>query len=123
MEEKKKLLLKILGVMFISILILFNFSLMTHGLDQFIDKTMLCFVIVFAAVYAATFQNKAAFFKNFGDGAMRAGWIFGMMGLIVATNSPFFGELHMVEIGMAVATSVLYVLYGFLTKTITMLLD
>ena len=87
---------------------------MTHGIEQFIDKTMLSFVILFAIIYAATFRNKAAFYKNFGDGALRAGWIFGMMSLIVATNSPFFGELYMVKVGMAFATSVLYVLYGFI---------
>lgn len=121
--EEKKLLPKILGLVLISILILFNFSLMTHGIEQFIDKTMLSFVILFAIIYAATFRNKAAFYKNFGDGALRAGWIFAMMSLIVATNSPFFGELHMVEVGMAFATSVLYVLYGFILKTLALLLD
>ena len=104
-------------------IIVFNFSLMTHGIDQFLDKTMAVLILSFALVYSLSFPRKVAFNKMFGNGAMKAGWLFGLMSLIVTTNSPFFAELHMKEIGMSLSGAFLYVLYGLFVKTIASLFD
>jgi hypothetical protein len=121
-KSKRQAIFQVAGAIFILTLIIYNFSLMTHGLSQFLDKTMLLFVVSFAIIYAFAFTGRANFIEKFGEGALRGGWIFAIMGLIVVTNSPFFGELHFGEIGMSFATSVLYVLYGYILRTLSALL-
>ena len=79
----------------ITILTVFNSSLIAHGVGQFLDKTMATFILAFALVYALAFQHKAAFHRNFGNGAIKAGWVFGLMSLIFTTNSPLLcGSAH-----------------------------
>jgi hypothetical protein len=96
---------------------------MAHGAGQFLDKTMALFILGFALVYSLAFHRGEAFHRNFGNGAMKGGLLFGLMSLIVTANSPFFAEMHMREIGMSFASAILYLLYGFFIKILASMFD
>ena len=110
--------LKILSAVGLLVIVIYNFSSMVHGIDQFLDKTMLLLLLSFGMVYSIRFVKQPIFFDKFGEGVMLASWIFALMGAIVVVNSPFFGELHFAEIGSSLAPVFLYLLYGFIIKSL-----
>ena len=109
---------KILSAVGLLIILTYNLSSMVHGIDQFLDKTMLLLLLSFGMVYSIRFVKQPIFFDKFGEGVMLASWIFSLMGAIVVVNSPFFGELHFAEIGASLVPVFLYILYGFVIKSI-----
>ena len=106
---------RFVGSFFFGLLVLFNFSLMSHGLPQFIDFTMIGFVVVSGLLYSGARFHPESFIGDFGFGALAASFVFALMGFIVAFKSPFFGNWHQAEFGGAIASSIQYVMYGLFT--------
>ena len=61
--------------------------------------------------------------EKFGDGAVRAGWLGSIIGIIAIFGSGGFGDGNMQAIGAALAVCSLTVLYGYFFKLGSMLLD
>ena len=90
---------------------------------QYVDFLAFLFVGVVALLFAASAQGEESIAQKFGIGAVRAGWLGSIIGIIAIFGNDGFASGDMTEIGPTLAVCSLTVFYGYLFKLGTMLLD
>ena len=98
-------------------------TLITVGVSQYIDLNSLIVVIVIGALFAAAAKGEESLVQKFGNGAVRAGWLGSIIGIIAVFGSDSFASADMSKIGMALAVVSLTVFYGYTLKLAAMILD
>ncbi len=98
-------------------------TLITVGVSQYIDLNSLIVVIVIGALFAAAAKGEESLVQKFGNGAVRAGWLGSIIGIIAVFGSDGFASADMSKIGMALAVVSLTVFYGYTLKLAAMILD
>jgi len=93
------------------------------GLDQYIDLNALIVVLVIAMLFAIGVNNDESFIQKFGDGAVRAGWLGFIIGIVGIFGSDTFANGDLPMLGAAMAVCSLTVLYGYFIKIGAMILD
>ena len=78
-------------------------TLITVGVSQYIDLNSLIVVIVIGALFAAAAKGEESLVQKFGNGAVRAGWLGSIIGIIAVFGSDGFaaGDLSMLGSAMA----------------------
>ena len=92
---------------------------------QFVDVISFVFVIVIGGLYAFSVKGEDTYIQKFGDGAVRAGWLGSLIGVVSIFGSPVFaGSTSNLEaLGAALAIATLTVLYGYFFKLGSIILD
>ena len=99
-------------------------TLITVGnIGQYIDLPSFFVVVVVAVLFAAAAQGEESVVQKFGNGAVRAGWLGSIIGIIAIFGSDGFASGDMSKIGMALAVCSLTILYGYFLKLGAMILD
>ena len=99
-------------------------TLITVGnIGQYIDFPSFLVVVVVAVLFAAAAQGEESVVQKFGNGAVRAGWLGSIIGIIAIFRSDGFASGDMSKIGMALAVCSLTILYGYFLKLGAMILD
>ena len=80
-------------------------------------------VVVIAALYAVSVKGDDTYIQKFGDGAVRAGWLGSIIGIVAIFGSDGVGQGNMEAIGAALAVCSLTVFYGYFFKIGSILLD
>ena len=96
---------------------------MVGNVGQYIDMASAVIVVVVGVLFALATKGDGSFIQKFGDGAVRAGWIGSIIGIIAIFGSEGFASGDMGQIGMALAVCSLTVFYGYLLKLGTLILD
>ena len=68
-------------------------------------------------------NNDESFIQKFGDGAVRAGWLGFIIGIVAIFGSDTFANGDLPMLGAAMAVCSLTVLYGYFIKIGAMILD
>ena len=98
-------------------------TLITVGVSQYVDLNSLIVVIVLGALFAAAAKGEESLVQKFGNGAVHAGWLGSIIGIIAVFGSDGFASADMSKIGMALAVVSLTVFYGYTLKLAAMILD
>ena len=99
-------------------------TLVTVGnVGQYIDFPSFLVVVVLAVLFAASAQGEDSIIQKFGNGAVRAGWLGSIIGIIAIFGSDGFAAGDMSKIGISLAVCSLTVFYGYVFKLGTMILD
>ena len=93
------------------------------NVGQYIDIPSLLVVVVIATLFAASARGEESIVQKFGNGAVSAGWLGSIIGVIAVFGSDGFTSGDMSKIGMALAVCSLTVFYGYLFKLGSMILD
>ena len=93
------------------------------GLDKYIDLHALIVVAVIALLFAIGVNNDESFIQKFGNGAVRAGWLGFIIGVVGIFGSDIFANGDLPMLGAAMAVCSLTVLYGYFIKLGAMILD
>ena len=95
------------------------------NVSQFFDVISFVFVIVIGGLYAFSVKGEGTYIQKFGDGAVRAGWLGSLIGVVSIFGSPVFaGSTSNLEaLGAALAIASLTVLYGYFFKLGSIILD
>ena len=95
------------------------------NVSQFFDVISFVFVIVVGGLYAFSVKGEDTYIQKFGDGAVRAGWLGSLIGVVSIFGSPVFaGSTSNLEaLGAALAIASLTVLYGYFFKLGSIILD
>ena len=93
------------------------------GLDKYIDLNALIVVVVIALLFAIGVNNDGSFIQKFGSGAVRAGWLGFIIGIVGIFGSDIFANGDLPMLGAAMAVCSLTVLYGYFIKLGAMILD
>ena len=107
----------------IYVLFMFSILITVGNVDKYIDFNSFLVVVVIAALFAASAQGEESFIQKFGDGAVRAGWLGSIIGIIAIFGTDYFASGDMSQIGMALAVCSLTILYGYFFKLGAMILD
>ena len=103
-----KIVSTIVYVLFIGI------TLLTVGnVDQYIDLASFIVVVVIAVLYAVAIKGDETYIRKFGDGAVKAGWLGSIIGIVAIFGSDGVGNGNMEAIGAALAVCSLTVFYGY----------
>ena len=98
-------------------------TLITVGVGQYIDLNSLIVVIVIGALFAAAAKGEESLVQKFGNGAVRAGWLGSIIGIIAVFGSDGFAAGDLSMLGSAMAVCCLTVFYGYVFKLGAMILD
>ncbi len=99
-------------------------TLVTVGnVGQYMDFPSFLVVVVVAVLFAAAAKGEESIVQKFGNGAVRAGWLGSIIGIIAIFGSDAFASGDMSKIGMALAVCSLTVLYGYFFKLGAIILD
>ena len=90
---------------------------------QYVDFPSFFVVVVVAMLFAASAQGEESIAQKFGIGAVRAGWLGSIIGIIAIFGSDGFASGDMLDIGPALAVCSLTVFYGYLFRLGTMILN
>ena len=93
------------------------------GLDQYIDLNSIIVVVAIALLFALGVNNDDSFTKKFGNGAVRAGWLGSIIGIVAIFGSDIFANGDLPMLGAAMAVCSLTVLYGYFLKLGAMILE
>ena len=93
------------------------------NIGQYIDIPSAFIVVVVGVLFALAAKCDGSFIQKFGDGAVMAGWIGSIIGIIAIFGSEGFASGDMGQIGMALAVCSLTVFYGYLLKLGSLILD
>ena len=93
------------------------------GLDQYIDAASIFVVVAIATLFALGVNSDDSFIKKFGDGAVRAGWLGSIIGVVAIFGTDSFANGELPMLGAAMAVCSLTVLYGYFIKLGTLILD
>ena len=93
------------------------------GLEQYIDLNSIIVVVVIALLFALGVNNDETFIQKFGNGAVRAGWLGSIIGIVAIFGSDIFANGDLPMLGAAMAVCSLTVLYGYFIKLGAMILD
>ena len=89
-------------------------TLITVGnIGQYIDFPSFLVVAVIAVLFAASAQGEESIVQKFGNGAVRAGWLGSIIGIIAIFGSDYFASGDISKIGMALAICSLTILYCY----------
>ena len=114
----KKLVCTLVYVLFIALTLF-----MVGNIGQYVDGPSLAVVLVLAALFATAVESDERFLKKFGDGAVRAGWLGSIIGVIAIFGTEGFAQGDLSMIGPALAVCSLTIFYGYLVKFGSLLLD
>tara|TARA_B100001093_G_scaffold41545_1_gene35330 strand:+ start:395 stop:745 length:351 start_codon:yes stop_codon:yes gene_type:complete len=98
-------------------------TLITVGVSQYMDLNSLIVVIVIGALFAAAAKGEESLVQKFGNGAVRAGWLGSIIGIIAVFGSDGFAAGDLSMLGSAMAVCSLTVFYGYVFKLGAMILD
>lgn len=99
-------------------------TLLTVGnVNQYLDLASLIVVAVIAILYAIASKGDETYVQKFGDGAVRAGWLGSIIGIVAIFGSGGVADGNIEAIGAALAVCSLTVFYGYFFKLGSMLLD
>ena len=101
----------------------FGILITVGNIGQYIDFRSFLVVVVIAALFAASAQCEESVVQKFGNGAVRAGWLCAIIGIIAIFGIDYLAFGDMSRIGMALAICSLTILYGYFFKLGTMILD
>jgi flagellar motor component MotA len=87
------------------------------------DLNSLIVVIVIGALFAAAAKGEESLVQKFGNGAVRAGWLGSIIGIIAVFGSDGFAAGDLSMLGSAMAVCSLTVFYGYVFKLGAMILD
>ena len=107
----------------IYILFIFGTLITVGNVGQYMDVNSFLVVVVLAVLFAVSAQGDESIVQKFGNGAVRAGWLGSIIGIISIFGSDVFSSGDAAKIGMALAVCSLTVFYGYLFKLGTMILD
>ena len=107
----------------IYVLFMLGILITVGNVGQYIDFPSFLVVVVIAALFAAAAQGEERVVQKFGNGAVRAGWLGSIIGIIAIFGTDYFASGDMSQIGMALAVCSLTILYGYFLKLGTMILD
>ena len=93
------------------------------GLEQYIDLNSFIVVAVIALLFALGVKSDESFITKFGDGAVRAGWLGSIIGIVAIFGSDIFANGDLPMLGAAMSVCSLTVLYGYFFKLGAMILD
>ena len=93
------------------------------NIGQYFDINSFIVVLVIAALFAVSAKGDKTYIQKFGDGAVRAGWLGSIIGIVAIFGSDGFGNAEMETVGAALAVCTLTVFYGYFFKLGTMILD
>ena len=93
------------------------------GLDQYIDLTSFIVVVAIALLFALGVNNDESFIQKFGSGAVSAGWLGSIIGIVGIFETDIFANGDLPMLGAAMAVCSLAVLYGYFIKLGEMILD
>ena len=113
-----KIVSTIVYILFIGI------TLLTVGnVNQYIDLASFIVVVVIAILYTVSVKGDGTYVQKFGDGAVRAGWLGSIIGIVAIFGSDGVSNGNMEAIGAALAVCSLTVFYGYFFKIGSILLD
>ena len=114
--------LKIVSTLIYALFI--GITLLTVGnVNQYFDLPSFIVVVVIAILYAISAKGEESYVRKFGDGAVKAGWLGSIIGIVAIFGSRGFGNGDMQAIGAALAVCSLTVFYGYVFKLGSALLD
>tara|TARA_A100000164_G_C21384221_1_gene530062 strand:- start:123 stop:476 length:354 start_codon:yes stop_codon:yes gene_type:complete len=93
------------------------------NISQYIDIMSFVFVAVVAVLYTLSVKGDESYVQKFGDGAVRAGWLGSLIGIISIFGGSGFGSANMETIGPALAIASLTIFYGYFFKLGVIILD
>ena len=93
------------------------------GLDIYVDLNSFIVVVVIALLFALGVNNDESFIQKFGNGAVRAGWLGSIIGIVAIFGSDIFANGDLPMLGAAMSVCSLTVLYGYFIKLGAMVLD
>jgi len=93
------------------------------NIKLYIDLNSAIVVVVLAILFAATAKGDESTVQKFGSGAVRAGWLGSIIGVVYIFGSEGFAAGDLSMLGSACAVCSLPVLYGYLLKLGTIILD
>lgn len=91
---------------------------MAGGIMAYVDIMALIFVLAIAAGFAFAGSPKHTWMEHFANGAVKAGWLGFMIGVIAIFGGPAFAAGNLAGIGAAMSVASLTVLYGYAIKLI-----
>ena len=99
-------------------------TLVTVGnVGQYMDIPSAIVVVVIGVLFAATAKGDDSVIQKFGNGAVRAGWLGSIIGIIAIFGSDGFAAGDLSMLGSAMAVCSLTVFYGYVFKLGAMILD
>mgnify|MGYP001308525807 CR=1 FL=1 len=95
------------------------------NVSQFFDINSFIFVAIVGILYSFSVKGEETYIHKFGDGAVRAGWLGSLIGIVSILGSPVFaGSTSNLEaLGAALAIASLTVMYGYFFKLGSIILD
>ena len=93
------------------------------GLEQYIDLNSFIVVAAIALLFALGVNNDESFIQKFGNGAVRAGWLGSIIGIVGIFGSDIFANGDLPMLGAAMSVCSIPVLYGYFFKLGAMILD
>lgn len=114
----KKIICTILYVAFVIV------TVFTVGnIGQYFDIASFIVVLVIAILYSVAAAGPESFITKFGDGAVKAGWLGSIIGVVAIFGSTGFASANMEVIGASLAVASLTILYGYFFKLGSLILD
>ena len=101
------------------------YFLHSGNVSQFIDLNSFIFVAIVGALYAYSVKGEETYVQKFGDGAVRAGWLGALIGVVSIFGSSYFAGAgaNLGALAAALAIASLTVLYGYFFKLGSIILD
>ena len=93
------------------------------NVNQYFDINSFIVVLVIATIFAVSARSDKTYVQKFGDGAVRAGWLGSIIGIVAIFGSEGFKNADMEAIGAALAVCTLTVFYGYFFKLGAIILD
>ena len=93
------------------------------NIKQYIDLNSAIVVVVLGILFAVVAKGDESTIQKLGNGAVRAGWLGSIIGIVNIFGSEGFAAGDLSILGAALAVCSLTVLYGYLLKLGTMILD
>jgi hypothetical protein len=107
----------------IYVLMIAGTLVMVGNVGQYIDMASAIVVVVISVLFAATAKGDDSVIQKFGNGAVRAGWLGSMIGIIGIFGSDGFAAGDLSMLGSAMVVCSLTVFYGYFFKIGAMILD
>ena len=105
------------------IILMLGTFLTVGNAEQYFDVASLFVVIVIALLYSLAARGDSTYIQKFGDGAVRAGWLGTIIGVVAIFGSDWFSDGNLMGIGASFAVASLTLLYGYMIKLGTLILD
>ena len=107
----------------IYVLMIAGTLVMVGNVGQYMDIASATVVVVLSVLFAAAAKGDDSVIQKFGNGAVWAGWLGSIIGIIAIFGSEGFAAGDLSMLGSAMAVCSLTVFYGYFFKLGTMILD